>query len=387
MSSPGKSGVSPLMLVVDLEPTPYKFDQWNACSDAGLNFSVVFSKRRQEGRASGHNYVEFPQPRFRYFMPSSNHLWHLVLGFWAFLRHVVSAKTQIVFVMGYSTLFTVLTIGISKTLGKKVLIHTDSLEQRALSDWGLEPGNALLALSKLRKVLVHRACDGYAVADLESPASPLESSFRGKLVIPFPYAISSERFTESAEVGLVSYGEFCPYILFSGRLIPRKGLETLLVAFSKIQNKDLHLIVEGDGPMLKPSQALARDLGIDGRVIFVGFQQMSLHSKTVLNSDLICVPSLFDSWGLVVVEGMLNGRIVVASDRVGSARSLISDGTHGFLFGAGDSEELKKKIEEALSCSEQVRRRIGSMASAATWAITPSTNAKRLIECQQYLLS
>ena len=375
------------MLVVDLEPTPYKFDQWNSCAGAGIKLSVVFSKRRQQGRAAGHNYEEFPHASFPYFAPSTNQLMQGLRAFWVFLRKVVSDKTNVVFVMGYSTFFTFSAIAISKSLGKKVIIHTDSLDQRELSDWGVKPHKVLVALSNLRKTIIYKLGDSFAVADQVLSTSANTSPTHEKLVFPFPYTISFERFAESAEGAGASVNQAYsrPRLLFSGRLIPRKGLETLLIAFSKLQDKDLHLTVEGDGPMLESSKALARELEIAERVLFTGFQQMGTHSKLVLNADIVCVPSLYDSWGLAVVEGMATGRVVVASDRVGSARSLIAHGSNGFLFRAGNPEELKKGLEEALSCSEGRMRKIGLMASMTANAISPATNAERLIKSEQQL--
>ncbi len=59
-------------------------------------------------------------------------------------------------------------------------------------------------------------------------------------------------------------------------------------------------------------------------------------------SDLICVPSLWEGFGLVIIEGMIKRKIILASD-AGGIPEIIEDGKTGFLFDPQNKTELIKK--------------------------------------------
>jgi glycosyltransferase involved in cell wall biosynthesis len=64
-------------------------------------------------------------------------------------------------------------------------------------------------------------------------------------------------------------------------------------------------------------------------------------------ADVLCVPSRYDGWGLVVPEGLASGLPVIATDRMGAALEFVRTGTNGWLIPAGDEESLLGAMREA----------------------------------------
>jgi glycosyltransferase involved in cell wall biosynthesis len=64
-------------------------------------------------------------------------------------------------------------------------------------------------------------------------------------------------------------------------------------------------------------------------------------------ADVLCVPSRYDGWGLVVPEGLAAGLPVIATDRMGAALEFVRTGRNGWLIPAGDEEALLNAMREA----------------------------------------
>jgi len=137
-------------------------------------------------------------------------------------------------------------------------------------------------------------------------------------------------------------------------LRPRKGVEIIIRAMKSILKifPNTYLLIVGNDDISedpdygKKLKTLARDLGIATNVIFTGFRD---DVPSILNQcDLMVLPSLFgEGLPMVILEAMALGIPVVASNIEGIPE-LIEDGVNGFLFNAGDAEELSYKIIGAL---------------------------------------
>jgi glycosyltransferase involved in cell wall biosynthesis len=65
-------------------------------------------------------------------------------------------------------------------------------------------------------------------------------------------------------------------------------------------------------------------------------------------ADVLCVPSRYDGWGLVVPEGLASGLPVIATDRMGAALEFVENGRNGWLIPAGDGSAVNAMREAAL---------------------------------------
>jgi glycosyltransferase involved in cell wall biosynthesis len=162
------------------------------------------------------------------------------------------------------------------------------------------------------------------------------------------YLAETEGFDESA-FEIVHYGiapepEPAPYpggsrLLFVGRLVPVKGIETLLRAFDNARRErpDLTLDIVGDGPLRQELEALAADLGLGSSVRFLGRVENARHEME--RAAAVVVPSLGEGFGMVALEASERGRPVIATS-VGGLPEIVEDGRTGVLVPRGDVAAL-----------------------------------------------
>ena len=67
--------------------------------------------------------------------------------------------------------------------------------------------------------------------------------------------------------------------------------------------------------------------------------------KYYLISDIFILPSTYETWGLVVNEAMCCKNAIISSSLVGSSYDIVRDDFNGYVFEAGNSDDLKSKIE------------------------------------------
>ena len=92
-----------------------------------------------------------------------------------------------------------------------------------------------------------------------------------------------------------------------------------------------------------------------------GFVNQSQLGAYFLAADALVMPSLHETWGLVVNEAMHFGMPVVVSDRVGSAADLVRPGETGLIYPAGNVSALARCLE-VLSAESDGARRMGRAA-------------------------
>ncbi|MBK6538733.1 MAG: glycosyltransferase [Ignavibacteria bacterium] len=128
-----------------------------------------------------------------------------------------------------------------------------------------------------------------------------------------------------------------------GRLDKQKGHLIFLESVKEIihQNKKIKILLIGDGSLREQIEIFIKENNLSSQVIMKGFQPDS--EPYIEISDLICVPSLWEGFGLVIIEGMIKRKIILASD-VGGIPEIIEDGKTGFLFDPQNKTELIKKI-------------------------------------------
>lgn len=100
-----------------------------------------------------------------------------------------------------------------------------------------------------------------------------------------------------------------------GSLFEKKGFATSLTALSQLKNIDWTYTLVGDGPLRPQLEELVVKLGIADRVVFSGWSnQIETHLH---RADIQLIPSLWEGFGLVAVEGMSTGLPIVASNIAG----------------------------------------------------------------------
>jgi len=108
-------------------------------------------------------------------------------------------------------------------------------------------------------------------------------------------------------------------ILYIGRLERRKGLKYLFKAYEELiaEHEHIRLVIAGDGPDREKLEALATSMKLPD-VTFLGFVSEEVKMQLLAEADLFCSPAVYgESFGLVLLEAMANGLVVVAGDNSG----------------------------------------------------------------------
>lgn len=147
------------------------------------------------------------------------------------------------------------------------------------------------------------------------------------------------------------------YILYFGRLSEEKGVEVAIKAMQKVDSK-FHLKITGTGPEAGNLNKLVHSLNLSDRIEFTGHKTGKELDELVSNASAVVVPSVWlEVFGYAILEALAQGKIVIAS-RIGGIPEIITAQENGFLFEAGDSDELANKIKQTFNLSENDRKRI-----------------------------
>ena len=167
-----------------------------------------------------------------------------------------------------------------------------------------------------------------------------------------------------------------PRVLFTGRLIERKGLEYLLYAVPEIRSKfDARFIITGNGDQRSRLEQVRDELGLQDTVTFTGFLSKKELSQEYSKCDVWVNPGIVDSWG--DAEGLGVGSIeaynyckpVVAS-AVGGIPDTVVNGQTGYLVPEKNSAALASAICDLLEHPEKAKRfgRNGHQFAAKTFS-------------------
>ncbi len=145
-----------------------------------------------------------------------------------------------------------------------------------------------------------------------------------------------------------------PLILFVGLLRYYKGLSILLQAMTDIHAR---LLVIGEGPMAGEWKRMANDLGLNGRVFFLGEIANEQLPAFYQAADMFVLPATqrSEAFGLVQVEAMASGLPIISTE-VGTGTSWVNQhGETGLVVPPGDVQALALAIRTLLA--DPARRR------------------------------
>jgi glycosyltransferase involved in cell wall biosynthesis len=140
-----------------------------------------------------------------------------------------------------------------------------------------------------------------------------------------------------------------PVVGIIARLTPQKNHERLLDAFATVHSKIplARLLIVGHDPggLRSSLESFAEQLGLSQAVRFLGYRD---DREAILEAiDCFVLPSLWEGFGLVLLEAMTVGRAVVAT-RVGAIPEIVLDGYTGFLVEPDDHSGLAESMVRVL---------------------------------------
>ena len=168
-----------------------------------------------------------------------------------------------------------------------------------------------------------------------------------------PYCVDNDFFSERAkasEVEAVSLRKSLgirgsdTVFLFIAKLIERKRPLDLIRAHHLLGGrKDVHTILVGAGLLFGKCASLVRELGLNN-VHLVGFMNQTELPLYYSASDILVLPSDYETWGLVVNEAMACGLPCIVSNNCGCAADMIVPGKTGYTYPCGNVAVLVKTM-------------------------------------------
>lgn len=223
---------------------------------------------------------------------------------------------------------------------------------RALADWGAAHWGGELDRATIE-------CIPYALGELEAIAA------RNAADRPLPPRASGPR-----------------RLLFTGRLEPRKGVDTLIAAFARSGTDfELHLVGQ-DMPGPTGSGTFGADAAAEhvppelrARVHLDAPAEPSAIPALLDSADLAAVPAPMDNFPFTCVEAMAHGKPVIAA-AAGGMGEMIRDGRDGLLFTPGDADSCAAALRRASKMSDS---ELGALGSAAARRILDLCGNKPIV--------
>ncbi len=280
------------------------------------------------------------------------------LDFWRPVSYDLARRLDrfdALWVHGYAHWFHWSAMAAAKRRGLKVLLRDEATAVSAAR------GAAKRAAKRAFFAGLSRMVDAFLAIGTLNRRYYAENGIGAERVFDMPYAVDNAHFQRGAAEAAThrerTRAEFAlergrPILLFAAKLIERKRPELLLEAFGRIHGDPAlqypYLVFAGDGPLRERLEARAKQIA-PGAVRFLGFQKQGDLPRCYDLCDAFVLPSVQESWGLVVNEVMCAGRAVVVSDRVGAGADLVRPGENGAVFRTDDVDDLTRVLRGMLT--------------------------------------
>jgi len=174
-----------------------------------------------------------------------------------------------------------------------------------------------------------------------------------------PTGINFEKFSKAQpadrkELGIKKNGFV---ILYAGLIVPRKGIDIMLKVVKRLskKQKNIKLLLVGEGPEKEKYQEIAKSYGIKDNVLFKSWRKDI--PNIMKSADILLLPSRGEGLPGIVMEAMASGLPVVASN-IPCIPDLIDDKKTGFLCKQDDLNEFSKAVKK-LAKSKNLRLNMG----------------------------
>ncbi len=263
-----------------------------------------------------------------------------------------------------------LTIARLRRLPFLVTIHGGVLDlpravQQTLSaplEGGVEWGRVFGAIFRSRDVL--RQADAILTCNPRE-AELQRQKFPDKRVLVQPHGVPMTKYKQDFRAAALDAFPTLgnrKILLIVGRIDPVKNQGWVLVQMPRILEKhpDAMLVIAGactDELYCKALRKEVRALGIEQRVLFTGGLPPGDSRLVGLmqSASAVIVPSLSETFGLIIIEAWAAGAPVLSS-RTSGALSLVREGENGHLFSIEDEDEFHRGLDQTLDHPKQARR-------------------------------
>jgi glycosyltransferase involved in cell wall biosynthesis len=148
-------------------------------------------------------------------------------------------------------------------------------------------------------------------------------------------------------------------LLFVGRLFEIKRPQDLISLHELLLPKEkVHTVIIGSGPLEGSLKSQCEEMP---RLHWLGFQNQIETRDWYFASDLLIVPSEFETWGLVINEAFSCGLPALVSNSCGAAEDLVENGQTGFVYEVGSIESALKCVTSLLQ-NPSLQKEMGEKA-------------------------
>ncbi|MCG8367664.1 MAG: glycosyltransferase family 4 protein [Pseudanabaenales cyanobacterium] len=290
-------------------------------------------------------------------------------------------KPHVIFSNSFG-MWTILALLLKPLGGWKVVIAYEG------SSPGVDYRNSPLRLS-IRQAMVKSAdaCITNSQAGkaylIEKLAAPENEVF----VQPYEVPAVASLETQTSDIESESTPLQKPIFLFVGGIIPRKGLHHLLEACAALNRqgcRDYTLQVVGDGAQQAELEDFCRQHDLTDRVEWVGRVDYAHLGEYFRRADVFVLPTLEDTWGMVVLEAMVLGKPILCSKWAGAAE-LIDEGENGYCFDPHEAEQLARLMRHFID-TPTLAASMGQKSKQLMAQYTPETAAKFLADVASFTL-
>lgn len=273
------------------------------------------------------------------------------------IPRLLSYKPDVVFSSSFG-IWTIFAI-IFKFIGRwKIVLAYEG------SSPGVDYRNSALRLA-LRRLMIRfvDACITNSQVGKEYLINHLSAS--PNRVFAHPYEVPDKRSLAAIDENLTVIGRDSnlkfsdlkhPIFLYVGSVIPRKGVQFLLEACKYLKTSGVnsfHVLIVGDGAQRLELQKLSCEYQLEDCITWIGRIDYKIVSTYFYHADVFVLPTLEDTWGMVVLEAMLLGKPILCSRGAG-ASELILEGENGYCFEPDSYEELALAMYKVIESPEHI---------------------------------
>lgn len=195
-----------------------------------------------------------------------------------------------------------------------------------------------------------------------------------------PYCVDNDHFRNKAQATDISalrkklrLEPSRPVILYASKLTARKYANLLLEGYKNLPTPRPYLLFVGDGELRPELERQTKENQLND-VRFLGFRNQNELPELYALANIFVLPSVDETWGLVVNEAMNAGCAILVTDQVGSAIDLVHTGENGIVIPAKDVNAITLALISMLHEQQYLKMGIRSQEIILQWGLVEALN-------------
>lgn len=133
-------------------------------------------------------------------------------------------------------------------------------------------------------------------------------------------------------------------VLFLGYIGTRKGTFDLINAVRLLRGSKhkIHLLVGGNGE-IEHAKSIVRQFNLESQVDVAGWLNADQKEKAFEDADVLVLPSVYESFGIVILEAFAHKVPVICGDG-GYSKEVVSDGVDGYVVASGNVDQIANSL-------------------------------------------